>query len=182
MPSTAADAAEKMIKSALEAAGYPDQTASPAVCKGLLLYAANTHRKGSMRKVEQDFSRRGKTVRWQVAPNRFILDRLFAIDCLINAGGGVDKQFAFDVTLNSQEVAEKVQKHRHLFSNVWNEAGLRVKKSAIILLVPGEKWGNEWGWGLLNAQQEEDFIEEVLQVVYGMDEQSAPVTSHIINF
>jgi hypothetical protein len=179
MASTAAGAAEKMIKEALLSAGYPDR--ADMMCKSLLLQTANTFRKGSMRKVEQSYAAERKTIRWQVAPNRFILDRLFAIDSLIFPGGGIDKQFAFDVTLDPTKVAEKADKHRHLF-HIWDEAGLRIHKSAIILLVPGEKWGNEWGWGLLNAQQQEDFTEEVLQVVYGMDERSATVTTYVINF
>ena len=172
--SSAAEAAEKMFRSALEEAGYPDQASSTS--KTLLLEVARKHRQGSMAKVEQEYSAKGRAVRWDVAPERFILDRLFAIDSLISPCGRWGKQFAFDVTLNPLEVSGKANKHRHLWP-VWDKAELGVVKSAVVLLVPGEHWGNEWGWGLLNAQQKEDFIEEVLQVVYGMDERSATVTT-----
>ena len=179
MGSHAAEAAEVMFRNALLEAGYPDQ--SPSTSKPRLLEVARSHRKGSMRLAEQEYQSKGRAIRWDVAPERFILDRLFAIDSLISPCGRWGKQFAFDVTLNPKEVAEKANKHRHLI-NVWEQAELGIEKSAIILLVPNNSWGNEWGWGLLNASQKEDFIEEVLQVIYGMDERSAIVTTHIINF
>lgn len=177
--SSAASAAENMLKSALLEAGYPDQ--SHLTSKALLLEVARNFRQGSMTKVEQGYQKKGKIIRWDVTPERFILDHIFSVDSLISPSGRWGQQFAFDVTLNSTQVTSKADKHRHLWP-VWEKAGLGIIKSAVILLVPGEQWSNEWGWGLLNSKQKEDFVDEVLQVVYGIDERSVPVTTHIINF
>lgn len=181
MGSSAADAAEKMWRSILEEAGYPDLASS--FDKSTLLEVGRELRSGSMSKVEEDFKSKGRALKWDVVSQRFILDRLFAIDSIISPRWEKGVNFAFDVTLDPGEVTDKVEKHRHLYtSGVWETAGLGVVKSAVILLIPSPSWDNAWGWGLLSEQQKGVLVDEALDILVAMEERTSIVTKHTIIF
>jgi hypothetical protein len=181
MSSTAATAAEVMFSEILKGAGYKDL--APSFDKNTLLNVGRELRPGSMSKVEEEFKRQGRAFKWHLMPERFILDRIFAVDSIVAPSGQRGVNFAFDVTLNPEEVTSKVEKHRHLYNTgVWDKAGLGIVKSAVILLIPSPSWQNCWGWGLLSEAQKDALTEELIDILVAMDERTSIVTKWTITF
>ncbi len=178
--SISSDAVENMWRSILMEAGYIDLAST--FDKKTLLSIAQELRSGPMEKVEKDFKGRGRAFKWEVMSQRFILDRLYAVDSIIAPTGQEGVNFAFDVTLNPQDVTKKVEKHLFLNEKVWPNAGLGIVKSAVVLLIPEPNWGTQWGWGLCSKSQKEALVDEAIDILVAMEERTSIVTKWVITF
>ncbi len=161
-----------MFEHFLSLAGYVD--VSSTYNKEQLLQTAHAVRPGRVENVEQQRSKAGKTTRWSVINPKLIINWVFGLDAIIEAAPGV--RFGFDVTLNPEKVAEKVEKMRS-FAPLWKALG--VSKVAVVLLVPPA----EFGLALLTDSRREQITDELLeQVIYALDEQQVEVRSYVLAF
>jgi hypothetical protein len=163
-----------MFEHFLSLAGYVD--VSSTYNKEQLLQTAHAVCPGRVENVEQQRSSAFKTTRWSVINPKLIIeiDWVFGLDAIIEAASGV--RFGFDVTLNPEKVASKVEKMRS-FAPLWKALG--VSKVAVVLLVPPA----ELGLALLSDSRREQITDELLeQVIYALDDQQVEVRSYVLAF
>lgn len=139
-----------------------------------VLAIANATRPGRVQNVEQKRKADGKQTKWNVTPAKAVIDWVYGIDTIIAPSGEADPlRFGFDVTLDPQAVAGKVQKLKS-FIPLWKALGIQ-KVAVVLLVVPPE-----FGFGLLTPDDQEKLVDELLdQLIYPMDEQTTDVRQYV---